>query len=154
MVGSIPLGPGYEVSRGKAPSALHFFQGIEFPVNPNDFRFHLAGDTLQHHGVAFCRCGQAVGGDLNDGVDAHVAGFGGAVFIAADGFQRHHVPLGVLVIGQLAAVQNIRIFQQLAYAVEVTGIDAPAVFVKQIADFVNILHEHRKRPFTEMIVCE
>ena len=147
MVGGVPLGPGDKVAGTELPLALFLDKGVELSVDPDDLGRELFCDALEDHGVGLGRGRHAVLRHLNDGVDAHMHGLGGAVLIAPDGLEGLHIALRVPAVGQLAAVGDIRVLQQRADALKIAGVDEPAVGIQQISDCKYILYRHGVLPF-------
>lgn len=108
MPGGVALGAGDEVPGVETPCSVFLHKGVELPVHPDDAGHELSGDALHDHGVGPTGGGESVLRHVDDGVDDHVAGLGGAVLIADDRLQGHHVGFGVSVVGKLSVIRDLR----------------------------------------------
>ena len=149
MVGGIPLSPGDEVAGAELPLSLFLYKGVKLPVDPDDLGREFFCDALENHSVGPGGGRQSVLRHLNDGVDAHMHGFGGAVLIADNGLEGLHIALRVPAVGQLAAVGDVRVLQKPAHALKIAGVNEPAVGIQQISDLKYVLYRHGELPFIE-----
>ena len=149
MVGGVPLGPGDKVAGAELPLPLLLDKGVKLPVDPDDLGRKLFRNALKDHGVGLGGGRQAVLRHLDDGVDAHMHGLGGTILVADNGLEGLHVALRVPAVGQLAAVGDVRVLQQLAHALKIAGVNEPAVGIQQISDLEYILYRHGELPFIE-----
>ena len=140
-------GVGAVVAVYEFPLAVDLGELIELAVHPDDLGVELPCDALGDYQIGACLRGLAVLADGDLGVDAQMHGLGGSVLVLHNAAHGLQVALGALGEAGLAVEECVHMLEQLTDAFEIAAVNQPAVFVKQILNFKDILCRHGKSSF-------
>ena len=135
------------------PLAVDLGKLVELAVHPDDLGVELTGDALSNDQVGASFCGLAVFADGDLGIDTQVHGLGGAVFVLHNAAHGLQIAFGALAEAGLAVKECVHVLEQLTDAFEVAAVNQPAVFVKLVLDFKDILCRHDILPFILIYIC-